>query len=225
MSHRDETIAANIGLVHACCRRFTGRGAEYDDLFQAGCVGLIKAVDNFDADRGLMLSTYAVPVILGEIRRIFREGGTVKVSRPLKELALKATRVSETLAKELGRAPLVSELAERLGVAAEEAAQALCAAQPALSLTVDEDGEITERDLPCEDMQDKLCDTLALKGAIEGLCERDRRLIRLRYFDERTQTQTAALLGMTQVQVSRREKTIIGKLREQLECGQGVKIL
>lgn len=99
---REESICRNMGLVHACARRFTGRGLEYDDLFQAGCIGLIKAVDGFDADRGLQFSTYAVPVILGEMRRLFREGGTVKVSRSLKELSLRAGRAREQLCAAAG---------------------------------------------------------------------------------------------------------------------------
>ena len=219
MTERDERITENLGLVHACCRRFAGRGVEYDDLYQAGCVGLVKAVDRFDASRGLMLSTYAVPVILGEIRRLFREGGSVKVSRPLKELAVKAARLSDEMAKQLGRAPQISELARQLGVSEEETAQALCSAQPAVSLTAEEDGESVQTDIPCEDGQDALCESIALHTVVNRLPEQDRRLIRLRYFEERTQTQTAQALGMTQVQVSRREKAILLRMRKWLDCG------
>lgn len=218
MTDREKCISENLGLVHSCCRRFMGRGIEYDDLYQAGCMGLVKAVDRFDLSRGLMLSTYAVPVILGEVRRLFREGGSVKVSRPLKELALKAVRMNDELTKRLGRTPQISELAEVLGVSEEETAQALCAAQPAVSLTVGED-EQSQADIPCEDEQEALCESIALSEAVNRLPEKDRRLIKLRFFEEQTQTQTAQALGMTQVQVSRREKAILTRIRELLECG------
>lgn len=125
MSGRDEWICSNIGLVHSCAKRFTGRGIEYDDLFQAGCMGLVKAADGFDESRGLKFSTYAVPVILGEMRRLFRDGGTVKVSRSLKELAMRATREREGFTRREGREPTVGELACLLGVDTEQAAEAL----------------------------------------------------------------------------------------------------
>lgn len=130
MNDREEWICANIGLVHACAKRFTGRGMEYDDLFQAGCMGLVKAADGFDESRGLKFSTYAVPVILGEMRRLFRDGGTVKVSRSLKELALRATREREGYIHREGREPTIGELADLLGVDAEQAAEALGASLP-----------------------------------------------------------------------------------------------
>lgn len=218
MTDREKRISENLGLVHSCCRRFMGRGIEYDDLYQAGCVGLVKAVDRFDESRGLMFSTYAVPVILGEVRRLFREGGSVKVSRPLKELSLKAVRASDELTKSLGRPPLISELAQTLGVSEGEAAQALCASQPAVSLTAGEDGQ-SQTDIPCEDAQEAICESIALSEAVNLLDERDQRLIKLRFFEERTQTQTALELGMTQVQVSRREKAILTRIRQLLECG------
>ena len=113
---RDEIIQQNMGLVHACAHKFKGRGIEYEDLFQAGCMGLIKATDAFDRERGVRFSTYAVPVILGEMRRLFRDGGTIKVSRTLKELSLKTMRTKERLSVELGREPTISELADSLGL-------------------------------------------------------------------------------------------------------------
>lgn len=115
-SERSELINGNYGLVHSCANRFRGRGVEYDDLFQAGCIGLIKAADNFDKERGFAFSTYAVPVILGEIKRIFRDGGLIKVGRSLKEKSRNALKVSEELTKQLGREPTVSEIAEKMGV-------------------------------------------------------------------------------------------------------------
>ena len=132
---QDTSVENNLGLVHACAHRFKGRGIEYDDLYQAGCMGLVKASAAFDAGRGVMFSTYAVPVILGEIRRLFRDGGTVKVSRSLKELGLAAGRTRELLGSELGREATVNEVAERMGRAPEDVAQALAATTPPLSLT------------------------------------------------------------------------------------------
>jgi RNA polymerase sporulation-specific sigma factor len=216
MVDRDRFISDNLGLVHSCCHRFTGRGIEYDDLYQAGCVGLIKAADGFDESRGLCFSTYAVPAILGEIRRLFRDGGTVKVSRSLKELSLKTVRMSEQLSKSLGREPSVGELSDRLGVPPEEVAEALCAAQPTLSLTYEDENGAGELDLPCEDNGDAICERIALNEAVGLLDERDRELIELRYFRENTQSVTAQKLGMTQVQVSRREKAILAQMRKML---------
>ena len=215
--NRDSFICENLGLVHACARRFIGRGLEYDDLFQAGCVGLVKAADGFEPARGLQFSTYAVPVILGEIRHLFRQEGTVKVSRSLKELSLKATRAREKLAMEQGREPTVEELAAALGVETALAAQAITAALPPLSLTrhdEDEDGE--QIDLPTASPEEQITDRLALQQLLEGLEPRDRRLIQLRYLARQTQQATADRLGMTQVQVSRRERALLMQLRQQL---------
>ena len=211
---RDEIITANLGLVHACCKRFVSRGIEYDDLFQAGSLGLIKAVDGFDETKGLKLSTYAVPVILGEIKRLFRDGGTVKVSRSLKELSLKTVRLSAELSKKLNREPTVGELAETLEVTPEEVTEALCAAQPALSLTYDNNGESSQLDLPVESHEREVSDRVALTQILSTLPQKDRELIHLRFYKLYTQQQTAGELGMTQVQVSRREKAILGNIRQ-----------
>lgn len=210
---RDEFIAANIPLVHSLANRFRGRGIEYEELFSAGSLGLVKACDNFDDTRGLCFSTYAVPVILGEIRRLFRDGGSVKMSRSLKELSLKAQHAREELMKN-GTEPTVSELAEYLGVSREEAAEAVQASVPALSLTVpDEGGEL---DVPVDGKENELIDKLALRQCIAELSEDDRKLIVLRYFRDKTQSETAQILGMTQVQVSRRERKILDSLRVQM---------
>ncbi len=214
--NRDEIITSNLGLVHACCKRFTGRGIEYDDLFQAGSLGLVKAVDGFDETKGLRLSTYAVPVILGEIKRLFRDGGTVKVSRTLKELSLKVTRISAQLSLKLNREPTVGELAEILEVTPEEVTEAICAAQPALSLTYDNDGEASQIDVPVESHERAVSDRVALNQILSSLSPKDRELINLRFFKLYTQQQTAGELGMTQVQVSRREKAILGNIRQKL---------
>lgn len=214
---REEQICGNIGLVHSCAKRFRDRGLEYDDLFQAGCVGLAKAVDGFEPERGLQFSTYAVPVILGEMRRLFREGGTVKVSRTLKELSLKVSRERTRMAMELDREPTVFELATRLSRTPEEIAEALQASLPPLSLTGErEDDEGANIDLPVAAPEEKITDRLALRQVLATLEPKDRELILLRYMGNRTQQATADRLGMTQVQVSRRERRILDHLRKQL---------
>ena len=198
----------NVGLVRALVPRFLGRGIEYDDLFQAGCEGLIKAAAHFDPDRGYKFSTYAVPVILGEMRRLFREGGTVKVSRGLKELSMKAVHLSEQIETETGKAPSVSVLAEKLE---EKCAEALNAAAQPVSLTGDD--ENNETDIPVDAPEEKITDHLALQQILKALPEEDQRLIYYRYFKNQTQTETAKRLGTTQVQISRREKKLLLRLR------------
>lgn len=201
----------NVGLVRALVPRFLGRGIEYDDLFQAGCEGLIKTAAHFDPDRGYKFSTYAVPVILGEMRRLFREGGTVKVSRGLKELSMKAVHLSEQIETETGKAPSVSVLAEKLGVPEEKCAEALNAAAQPVSLTGDD--ENNETDIPVDAPEEKITDHLALQQILKALPEEDQRLIYYRYFKNQTQTETAKRLGTTQVQISRREKKLLLRLR------------
>ncbi len=216
MTERNEFIAKNLGLVHSCCGKFKGRGIEYDDLFQAGCMGLIKATEGFDESRGLMFSTYAVPVILGEIKRMFRDGGSVKVGRTLKELSLKVVRENERLSKVLGREPTVNEIADSLKVTPEGVSEALCAAQPTMSLTVENEDGISEYDIAVEGENEKLLEHISLKEVLATLPDNDRELIILRYYKSKTQTETASLLGMTQVQVSRRERVILSKMRQML---------
>ena len=214
---RNAVVCDNMGLVHPCAKRFRGRGVEYDDLVQAGCVGLIKAADGFEPERGLKFSTYAVPLILGEIKRLFRDGGAVKISRPLKELSLRATRERERLVVELGREPSVEELAVALGIEPTEAAQAICASLPPLSLTrAGEEDDAEQIDLPTASPEEQITDRLALQQLLAQLEPRDRRLIELRYVARHTQQATAEQLGMTQVQVSRRERTLLLTLREKL---------
>ena len=212
--NRDEFISRNLPLVHSLANRFRGRGIDYEDLFSAGSVGLIKACDNFDESRGLCFSTYAVPVILGEIKRLFRDGGSVKMSRSLKELSVRAARARDELYKSGGGEPTISELADHLGVTVEEAAEAIAAATPTLSLTCAEDGG--EFDLPTESRENSIIDRLALRQCLDELPEEDRDLLILRYFRGKTQSETAQILGMTQVGVSRKERKLLEGLREQL---------
>ena len=214
---REALIGENYGLVHACANKFRGRGVDYDDLFQAGCVGLIKAADNFDKSRGFAFSTYAVPVILGEIRRIFRDGGSVKIGRTLKEKARHAMRVRDELATELSREPTVSELAEKLGIDIASASELITVSMPTISLTAcDDESKSGQLDIPVQAPEAEITEKMALKSVVDSLEEKDRRLIELRYFKGMTQVKTAKELGMSQVQVSRREKVILGIMRKSM---------
>lgn len=212
---RDEMIEKNIGLVHSCAHKLSYRGAEYDDLFQAGCVGLIKAVDAFNPDLGFCFSTYAVPVILGEMKRLFRDGGTVKVSRSLKELSLKVSKQREIFAKKYSREPTISELAKLTESDEETVSEAICASMPTVSLTPQEETPTIE--IPTESPEESLCDRIAIEQALYRLEKTEREIVVLRFFKYKTQTETAELLGMTQVQVSRKEKKILEKLRKILQ--------
>ena len=214
---REEFVRQNLGLVHSLARRFRGRGIEYEDLYSAGCEGLVKAIDAFDRERGYKFSTYAVPVILGEMRRLFRDGGAVKVARSLKELSMKAAREREAFLLRHLREPALSELAEILQVTTEEAAEAISAGTPPVSLTESEEEGGGQLDIRVEDPEEQISDSMSLRQVIDSLEERDRQLITMRYFGGKTQIETAKLLNMTQVQVSRREKKILLILRERLE--------
>ncbi len=210
----DEFAEQNMGLVHALAGRFRGRGIEYEELVSAGCMGLVKAARGFDESRGLRFSTYAVPVILGEIKRLFRDGGTVKVSRSIKELSLRIAAYREKCTAD-GRDPTVGEIADHLGETVESVTEAIAASRPAISLTVG-DGERSEFDVPMEPPQTKMTELIALGQCLDSLAAADRKLIYLRYTLGKTQSETGRALGMTQVQVSRREKKILDSLREML---------
>lgn len=213
---REKMISQNIGLVHSIANRFRGRGADYDDLFQSGCVGLIKAVDNFDASKGFAFSTYAVPVIMGEIKRIFRDGGAIKVSRSLKEKAIKAQALRDKFVKRELREPTVSELSQMLDCSLEETAEVLNVITPMISLNSSgEDGENT-LDIPIDE-SDMLFDRLSVHQLITHLDETEQQIINLRYYKGYTQSKTAKDLGVSQVQISRKEKAILQKLRKLME--------
>lgn len=210
---REEKIEKNIGLVHSIAARFKGRGVDYEDLFQNGCVGLIKAADNFDESKGFAFSTYAVPVIMGEIKRIFRDGGAIKVSRSLKEKAIKAQSVRDKFIKSNLREPTVGELAQLLDVSAEETAEILNVITPMVSLdSFGEDGESTI-DIPIDE-SDQLFDRISVSQLLSHLSPEEQVLIDCRYYKGFTQSATAERLGISQVQVSRREKAILKKLRQ-----------
>lgn len=215
-SDRDKMITDNIGLVHAVANRFRGRGAEYDDLFQSGCVGLVKAVDNFDESKGFAFSTYAVPVIMGEIRRVFRDGGAIKVSRTLKEKAIKAQSIRDKFIRRELREPTVSEMAQLMDCEKEEVAEILNVITPMVSLnSAGEDGELTI-DIPVDE-SDELFNKLSVDQLMTHLDDTEKSLVDMRYFKGYTQSKTAELLGVSQVQISRKEKAILLKLRKLIE--------
>ena len=214
---REEFIQRNLGLARTCAGRFTGRGIDYEDLYAAGCLGLVKACDGFDPARGVCFSTYAVPVILGEIKKLFRDGGAVKVSRSIKELGLKINAERERRLKQSGVEPSVNQLAQALGSTPEQVAMAIQAAMPVVSLTPaeNEDGN-REWDVPVESPEEKLSERISLREVIDHLPPQDRRLIRLRFFGGKTQSETARVLHTTQVQISRRERKILQWMRREL---------
>lgn len=216
-TRRSAFIEQNLGLAHSCAGRFRGRGLEYDDLYSAGCMGLIKAYDGFDETRGVCFSTYAVPVILGEIKKLFRDGGTVKVSRSLKELSLRINAAREHHRKLCGTEPTLSQLSEELGESVENITLAIQAAQPALSLTPENrEDDDHQMDIPVESPEEELTDKIGLAEVLESLPEQDRLLIKLRFYANRTQSETAKLLHTTQVQISRRERKILKLMRIRL---------
>lgn len=219
---RDELVCENIGLVWSVVRRFKGRGQEMEDLFQIGSIGLLKAIDKFDLKFQVCFSTYAVPLIAGEVRRFLRDDGMIKVSRSLKEQAYKAGIAREQLGMELGRDPTLEELAGRLGVDVEEVAAALesSAEIESLSRTIyqGDGGAITLMDRLEEnrDSNEALMNQLLVDQLLANLPNLEKKLLQLRYYQEKTQAQTAKELGITQVQVSRLERKILGQLRRKI---------
>ena len=212
---RAEKIEENLKLVHACAKRFKGRGVEYDDLFQAGCIGLIKSVDGFDESKGFAFSTYAVPVILGEIKGIYRRGGAITMSRSVKEKGVAAMACRQDFIEKHGREPAVSELAELLGMSPQETVEVLGSQLPMISLTSDEEDKEIDVGIPSH--EGEIADKIAIEQCIEKLEEIEKKIIYYRYFQEKTQSDTAKILGITQVQVSRKEKRALIKLREMMK--------
>ena len=213
---REKMIVGNIGLVHCVANRFRGRGAEYDDLYQAGCVGLIKAVDNFDESRGFLFSTYAVPVIMGEIKRLFRDGGAIKVSRSLKEKSIRVQAIREKFINSELREPTLSELASLSGFCEEELGEILNVINPVVSLSVSNDDGENILDIPFDD-SDEVLNIISVHQALKTLSNTELLIVKYRYFEGKTQCEAAELLGISQVQVSRREKQLLTKLRKKLD--------
>lgn len=217
---REQLVNSNIRLVWSVVQRFLNRGYDLEDLFQIGCIGLLKSVDKFDLNYDVKFSTYAVPMIIGEIQRFLRDDGTLKVSRSLKELANKVRKKKDDLSKELGRLPTVSEVADELGITVEEVVFAQEANKPPSSIhetVFENDGDpITLMDQISDENQDRWFDNLVLKEAIESLNEREKLIVYLRYFRDQTQSEVANRLGISQVQVSRLEKKILKTIKDQI---------
>ena len=218
---KETLIEHNVSLVKCIVKRYLGKGVDYDDLFQIACMGFLKAIAGFDEKFGVKFSTYAVPMIAGEIKRFMRDDGSVKVSRSMKQTAKEINLFVEEYVLQHGRQPAIPEIAKRFGLEESETVFVMGSSKMPLSLYGGgdfKDGK--ERDLietlPAADNQEEWLDKMLLRGAIEGLCERDRRIIVLRYFRDMTQSEVAERIGVSQVQVSRIENRIIKEFREKL---------
>lgn len=216
-------IDDNLLLVHSCARKLMRPGYEYEDLVQVGSIGLLKALRRFDTSLGLKLSTYAVPLIMGEIKRYIRDNSTVKVSRSLRELWIKAVRVRQILSTELGREPSIGEIAQRIGTDTEKLTLAMEACMPCESLQQKIGGDTKGDNIYIADTvkssstPDDELEKIALKNAISTLGERERKIIILRYFRGKTQTEVSQIIGVSQVQISRIEKKVLSALKKSLE--------
>lgn len=214
---KSEIFIRNEPLIKSIIRRFKGKGVEYDDLYQIACIGFLKAIKNFDESFGVKFSTYSVPMIIGEIKRYMRDNGAVKVSRTLKMLANKINRYVESYQTLNDRSPNIEEIAESFGISAEEAVVALDSARMPVSLYEKFDDEDETRELidklPSEDKEDDILTKIQLSSIIDGLTERERKIVMLRFFRDKTQTETAESLGLSQVQISRLENKILEKIR------------
>ncbi len=213
---RERLLQENAGLIWSIVRRFYGRGTEPEDLYQLGCLGFLKAIDGYDPEYGTQFSTYAVPKIAGEIRRFLRDDGAIKVSRTIKEKAAQLRNLRNQLTLELGREPHLSEIAQASGLTVQEIAVIDTAMLPADSLQrpAGEDGCSLEQLLPGEAIEEKIIESVALGDAISQLEPRQQAVIRMRYFRGMTQDKTAAVMGVSQVQVSRLERRALGRLKE-----------
>lgn len=214
----DLLVAENAGLIWSVAKRFLGRGADAEDLYQLGCLGFLKAVDGFDPEFGTQFSTYAVPKISGEIRRFLRDDGAIKVSRSLKERSATIRQMRARLSSALGREPSLRELSDHTGLTPEEIAAAEAAVMEVESIHREcgEEGFTLENILTDTESEERLLEKIALRQAIAELPQRERTVIQLRYFHGLTQDRIARVLGVSQVQVSRIEKKAIGILREKI---------
>ncbi|WP_416827087.1 RNA polymerase sporulation sigma factor SigF [Ectobacillus polymachus] len=217
---RDTIVQSNMRLVWSVVQRFLNRGYEPEDLFQIGCIGLLKSVDKFDLSYDVKFSTYAVPMIIGEIQRFLRDDGTVKVSRSLKETGNKVRKMKDELSKKLGRTPTISEVSEALNLTVEEVIMAQEASRTPSSIhetVYENDGDpITILDQIADQTESRWFDKLALKEAIQELDERERLIVYLRYYKDQTQSEVAERLGISQVQVSRLEKKILLEMKDRI---------
>lgn len=220
---RDQLVMDNVGLIWSIVRRFTGRGYEMEDLFQIGSIGLIKAIDKFDTSFDVRFSTYAVPMITGEIKRFLRDDGMIKVSRSIKEMGLRVKCAREEMTYALGREPTIEEIAGSLGASREEVAASLEAGAEVDSLYRpvggNDDNQLCLMDRLEEEnnAHEELLNRMVLKELLDGLAQEEREIITRRYFFNQTQTQIAQELGISQVQVSRLEKRILKAMRKRYE--------
>lgn len=223
---RNQVASENLGLVWSVVRRFAGRGHELEDLYQIGCIGLLKCIDKFEPSFDVKFSTYAVPMIMGEVKRFLRDDGMVKVSRSLKETAYRVYSVREKMINENGMEPTLEELAGCLELDKEEIVVALEASSEVESIyktIYQNDGNaiyLIDKLVSVEDESQKTVNQLALEELMEQLEEKERSIIRMRYFEDKTQTEIAKKLGISQVQVSRMEKKVLLKMREQINHGK-----
>ncbi len=211
-----ELVESNMGLVYSIVKRFVNRGVETEDLIQIGALGLVKAVKKFDTSFNVKFSTYAVPVIIGEIKRYIRDDNPVKVSRTLKELAIRGKGVAEQLRKNMGREPTISEIADKCGVSSEMLSEAFSATVLPSSLyepARDDDKTTQIEKIPSSDTEQRIIDKLTIAQMLKNLKIRERQVIILRYFKDFTQIKTAEIIGVSQVQVSRIEKKALEKIR------------
>lgn len=219
---RAQLVEENIGLVWCIVKRFYGRGTEAEDLFQIGSIGLLKAIDKFNLDYNVKFSTYAVPMISGEIKRFLRDDGMIKVSRSLKELSYKAHLAGEKLQEKYGREPTLKELSEELEVPEEELVMAMESAGEVESIykpVYQKDGNeirLLDKLVEKEEREETILNRMVLARLLEQLGKEERQLIYMRYFKNETQSQIGKVLGISQVQVSRMEKKILQSLREQM---------
>lgn len=219
---REQLITENFGLVWSMVRRFIGRGCEAEDLFQIGTIGLMKAIDKFDVNFDVKFSTYAVPMITGEIRRFLRDDGMIKVSRTLKENNYRLKTAEDQLEKQLGREPTLEEISAETGLAVEEIVLAMeaCTEVESLSKPVlhkdGSEGTLAERIGGGENESDQIVNHLMMKQLLSELSKEERKLIGLRYFENKTQAEIAGMLGVSQVQVSRMEKRILERMRSRM---------
>ena len=211
-------VTENAGLIWSVAKRFIGRGAEPEDLYQLGCLGFLKAVKGFDPAFGTQFSTYAVPKISGEIRRFLRDDGAIKVSRSVKERSVAIRQMRSRLSSALGREPSIQELAEHLGLTAEDIALAETATMEVESINREcgEEGFTLENILSDTESEERMLEKIALRQAISELPEREKTVISLRYYHGLTQDRTAKVLSVSQVQISRIEKKAIGMLRDKI---------
>lgn len=218
-SAKELLVSENAGLIWSVARRFIGRGAEADDLYQLGCLGFLKAVDGFDLEFGTQFSTYAVPKIAGEIRRFLRDDGAVKVSRGIKERAAAIKTVRNQLISSLGREPTILEISEQTGFDPEEIAlaESATAAVESIHQPAGDEGFTLENILTDTESEETMLERISLRQAIDRLPERESMVIRLRYFHGLTQQRVSKVLNVSQVQVSRIEKKALGLLREQMK--------